>query len=134
MKKIFVLCVGMLPMFVDDCFGVAGSLISLNQTKSECIATCANTHCCTNGKTFTKGVCPTGWTYNDASGRCERTAETTYSEILHRYTTVQYSSCEATTSTEEAWQCVNYSSSSIGWTGCCVINATNTACSAISLM
>lgn len=134
MKKIFVLCVGVLPMFVDDCFGVAGSLVSLNQTKSECIATCANTHCCTNGKTFTKGVCPTGWTYDDASGRCLRSAETTYSEILHRYTTVQYSSCEATTSTEEAWQCVNYSSSSIGWTACCVINATNTACSAISLM
>ncbi|MBP3316705.1 MAG: hypothetical protein J6L70_03860 [Alphaproteobacteria bacterium] len=133
MKKIFVLCVGMLPMFVDDCFGVAGSLISLNQTKSECIETCAKTHCCTDGKTFTKGVCPTGWTYNDASGQCLRTAETTYSESAHRYTTVQYSSCEATTSTEEAWQCVNYSSSSTGWTGCCVINS-NKTCTTISLM
>ena len=133
MKKIFVLCVGMLPMFVEDCFGVAGSLISLNQTQSECIASCAKTHCCTNGETFTKGVCPTGWTYNDASGQCLRTAETTYSESAHRYTTVQYSSCEATTSTEEAWRCVNYSSSSTGWTGCCVINS-NKTCTTISLM
>lgn len=134
MKKIFVLCVGMLPMFVDDCFGVIpGGVVSLYQTQSECIASCAKTHCCTNGETFTKGVCPTGWTYNDASGQCLRTAETTYSESAHRYTTVQYSSCEATTSTEEAWRCVNYSSSSTGWTGCCVINS-NKTCTTISLM
>ena len=138
MKKTLSFALCLMPVFTMSAYAVlSGDDILLpifQQTKSECISTCLNTHCCTEGRTATKTTCPDGWTLS--VGTCVRASTTTYSEEMHRYTTTNYSSCDATTETFEPWTCTNYNSSTAtstsAWTACCVLQS-NGGCKAIIL-
>ena len=131
MKKNLPVALCLMHLFIMSAHALSLSPIVGTQTKSECVATCNNSHCCTEGVNTTIQKCPDGWTLS--SGTCVRASTTTYSEEMHRYTTTNYSSCNATSETFQPWTCTNYSTSSTGWTECCVIQSDGT-CQTIQLM